>query len=294
MHGGHRVRAILVRARLPCRGGMVPEGERAARGALVAAVTRGDHPRARGRSAVLQTDVGSDPPVGGDRLAAPGCRTASAAASSARRDRRSATARRRLRARRGSGASGMAAGGTRAPVDRHPTRPDPHAIRIDARGTRPHRAGIAALSSAPRTTADRGARGAAAFTIDDVPAPLLTAFAAAFGAVIGSFLNVCIYRLPIGKSVMWAGAACPGCNRALSWYENIPIVSWIALRARCRSCGSAIGIRYPIIEALTAAMFGVAWWYYGPGVLLASRLVFWCARGVVFAVGVAHHKQQRR
>ena len=52
--------------------------------------------------------------------------------------------------------------------------------------------------------------------IDDVPAPLLTAFVVAFGAVIGSFLNVCIYRLPLGKSVMWPASACPGCNRVLS------------------------------------------------------------------------------
>jgi leader peptidase (prepilin peptidase)/N-methyltransferase len=125
--------------------------------------------------------------------------------------------------------------------------------------------------------------------IDDVPAPLLTAFAAAFGAVIGSFLNVCIYRLPLGKSVMWPASACPGCNRPLSWYENIPVVSWVVLRARCRTCGAAIGIRYPIIEALTAAMFGVAWWYYGPGVLLASRLIFGCALIVLFAIDLEHH-----
>jgi leader peptidase (prepilin peptidase)/N-methyltransferase len=125
--------------------------------------------------------------------------------------------------------------------------------------------------------------------IDDVPAPLLTAFAAAFGAVIGSFLNVCIYRLPLGKSVVSPPSACPGCHRVLSWYENIPIVSWVVLRARCRTCGAAIGIRYPIIEALTAAMFGVAWWYYGPGVLLASRLVFGCALIVLFAIDLEHH-----
>ena len=125
--------------------------------------------------------------------------------------------------------------------------------------------------------------------IEDVPAPLLTAFAAAFGAVIGSFLNVCIYRLPLGKSVVSPPSACPGCNRVLSWYDNIPIVSWVVLRARCRTCGAPIGVRYPIIEALTAVMFGVAWWYYGPGVLLASRLVFGCALIVLFAIDLEHH-----
>jgi leader peptidase (prepilin peptidase)/N-methyltransferase len=125
--------------------------------------------------------------------------------------------------------------------------------------------------------------------IDDVPAPMLTAFAVAFGALVGSFLNVCIYRLPLGKSVVWPASACPHCGRSLSWYENIPVVSWMLLRGRCRTCGAAIGVRYPVIEALTAAMFGLAWWYYGPGVLLASRLVFGCALIVLFAIDLEHH-----
>jgi leader peptidase (prepilin peptidase)/N-methyltransferase len=125
--------------------------------------------------------------------------------------------------------------------------------------------------------------------MDDVPAPMLTAFAAAFGALAGSFLNVCIYRLPLGKSVVWPASACPHCGRSLSWYENIPVVSWMLLRGRCRTCRAAIGVRYPVIEALTAAMFGVAWWYYGPGVLLASRLVLGCALIVLFAIDLEHH-----
>ena len=54
--------------------------------------------------------------------------------------------------------------------------------------------------------------------------------AAAFGAIVGSFLNVCIYRLPRGKSIVWPASSCPRCGRALSWYENIPVVSWVALR----------------------------------------------------------------
>jgi leader peptidase (prepilin peptidase)/N-methyltransferase len=125
--------------------------------------------------------------------------------------------------------------------------------------------------------------------IEGVPAPMLTAFAAAFGALFGSFLNVCIYRLPLDKSVVWPASGCPQCGRLLSWYENIPVVSWLVLRGRCRTCGMPIGIRYPIIEALTAAMFGLAWGYYGPGVLLASRLVFGCALIVLFAIDLEHH-----
>ena len=61
------------------------------------------------------------------------------------------------------------------------------------------------------------------------------------------------------------------------------------LRARCRTCAAPIGVRYPIVEALTAAMFGCAWWYYGPGALLASRLVFGCALIVLFAIDLEHH-----
>jgi leader peptidase (prepilin peptidase)/N-methyltransferase len=113
--------------------------------------------------------------------------------------------------------------------------------------------------------------------------------AGAFGAVIGSFLNVCIHRLPLGSSVVWPASACPHCRRELSWYENIPVVSFLALRARCRTCQAPISIRYPCVEALTSAMFVLAWWSYGPGPLLASRLVFGCALIVLFAVDLEHH-----
>jgi leader peptidase (prepilin peptidase)/N-methyltransferase len=122
-----------------------------------------------------------------------------------------------------------------------------------------------------------------------LPPMLTAAIAAAFGAIVGSFLNVCIYRLPLGKSIVWPSSACPHCQRELSWYENIPIVSWLVLRARCRTCGASIGIQYPLVEALTAAMFGAACWYYGPGPLLASRLVFGCALIVLFAIDLEHH-----
>ena len=97
-------------------------------------------------------------------------------------------------------------------------------------------------------------------------------FAAVFGALIGSFLNVCIYRLPRGTSIVWPASACPNCGRGLSWFENIPVVSFAFLRGRCRTCRSPISSRYPIVEALTAAMFASGWWYYGPGPLLVSRL----------------------
>jgi leader peptidase (prepilin peptidase)/N-methyltransferase len=125
--------------------------------------------------------------------------------------------------------------------------------------------------------------------IDDLPPAITIAFATAFGAIIGSFLNVCIYRLPLGKSLVWPSSACPGCGREIAWYENIPVLSWLALRGRCRTCKAWIGVQYPVVEALTAAMFALAWWAYGPTPLLASRVVFGCALIVLFAIDLEHH-----
>jgi leader peptidase (prepilin peptidase)/N-methyltransferase len=118
-------------------------------------------------------------------------------------------------------------------------------------------------------------------------APIL--LAAAFGAIFGSFLNVCIHRLPRETSIVWPASACPGCRRELSWYENIPVLSYAALGGRCRSCRMRISPRYPIVEALTAVMFAAAYWYYGPSLLLVSRLVFGCALLVLFAIDLEHH-----
>src|SRR5262245_9724298 len=125
--------------------------------------------------------------------------------------------------------------------------------------------------------------------IELLPPGVAVAFAAAFGAVAGSFLNVIIYRLPLGKSVVWPSSACPQCGRELSWYENVPVVSWLALRGRCRPCRAPISARYPLVEALTATMFAAAWWYYGPGPLLVSRLVFGCILIALFAIDLEHH-----
>ncbi len=112
--------------------------------------------------------------------------------------------------------------------------------------------------------------------------------AGAFGAIIGSFLNVCIHRLPLRVSIVWPASACPHCKHELDWFENLPIVSYLALRGRCRTCRKPISMRYPIIEAITSAMFVAAWWYYGPGVLFVSRLVLGCALIVLFEIDREH------
>jgi leader peptidase (prepilin peptidase)/N-methyltransferase len=113
--------------------------------------------------------------------------------------------------------------------------------------------------------------------------------AAAFGAIIGSFLNVCVHRVPREQSVAWPPSACPHCSHALAWYENVPVVSYLVLRARCRSCGAPISARYPAIEALTSIMFVVALWQYGPTLLLLQRLVLGCVLIVLFAIDLEHH-----
>ncbi len=87
--------------------------------------------------------------------------------------------------------------------------------------------------------------------------------AAIFGAITGSFLNVCIYRIPEGRSVVFPGSTC-ACGRAIPFYHNIPILSWLFLRGRASCCGAPFSIRYPAIELLTAILFFWVWSIYPP------------------------------
>jgi leader peptidase (prepilin peptidase)/N-methyltransferase len=77
-----------------------------------------------------------------------------------------------------------------------------------------------------------------------------------FGSCIGSFLNVCIYRVPNSKSIVYPPSACPGCNTPIRFYDNIPIISFLLLRGKCRSCQAVISIRYPLVE-LMAGLFAI-------------------------------------
>ena len=81
------------------------------------------------------------------------------------------------------------------------------------------------------------------------------ALAGVVGAVVGSFLNVVIHRLPRGESLVHPRSRCPGCGKQIASYDNVPIVSWLALRGRCRHCGEPISPRYPVVELLTALTF---------------------------------------
>jgi leader peptidase (prepilin peptidase) / N-methyltransferase len=93
---------------------------------------------------------------------------------------------------------------------------------------------------------------------------VLLVFSIVFGAVVGSFLNVCIYRLPWEKSLLWPGSHCPACARPVRAYDNIPILSWFILRGRCRHCGEQFSARYMLVELMTAALFGTLFWLMAP------------------------------
>lgn len=97
------------------------------------------------------------------------------------------------------------------------------------------------------------------------------ALAGIFGAMTGSFLNVCIYRIPAGRSIVFPGSTC-ACGRPIPFYHNIPILSWLILRGRASCCATPFSVRYPAIELLTALLFFGAWSIYPPVVALAGML----------------------
>jgi prepilin signal peptidase PulO-like enzyme (type II secretory pathway) len=99
--------------------------------------------------------------------------------------------------------------------------------------------------------------------LDDLSTPLRVLYAvwfAAVGGAIGSFLNVVVYRVPAGLGLVYPASHCPACKRPIRWHDNVPVLGWIGLRGRCRDCGARISARYPLVEALTAAMFLVLGW----------------------------------
>jgi leader peptidase (prepilin peptidase) / N-methyltransferase len=93
-----------------------------------------------------------------------------------------------------------------------------------------------------------------------LPFAFFVAAAAVLGAIIGSFLNVVIHRVPREESIAFPASRCPSCGTAIRPYDNIPVVSWAVLRGRCRSCRAPISARYPAVELLTAALFALTFW----------------------------------
>ncbi len=107
----------------------------------------------------------------------------------------------------------------------------------------------------------------------------------AIGAVVGSFLNVCIYRIPWQKSVIWPASHCMRCLSAIAPQDNIPIVSWITLRGECRACGQPISPRYPLIETLVGLLYAAV---YVSNVVYGTEIP-WGTLPTVIPVGLAYH-----
>ncbi len=104
--------------------------------------------------------------------------------------------------------------------------------------------------------------------------PFAAAWAICLGAVVGSFLNVVVARVPRGESVVSPRSRCPRCSAAIAWYDNVPVLSWMLLRARCRACGAPISWRYPLVEALAGAAGYLAFSRHELGGAFAAELTF--------------------
>jgi len=120
------------------------------------------------------------------------------------------------------------------------------------------------------------------------PEPVASIFVLAVGLVLGSFLNVCIYRLPVGESVVTPRSRCPGCGKLIVWYENIPILSWLVLRGRCSSCSARISWRYPLVEAMSGAVVFALWRMLGAQAAFPIAVAFILALLVLFFTDLDH------
>lgn len=117
---------------------------------------------------------------------------------------------------------------------------------------------------------------------------LFLLFSFVLGAVVGSFLNVCIYRIPAGKSIVSPPSSCPVCGHRIRWFENIPIVGFLGLRGRCASCRTKIPVRYPAVEILTGILFALAFYHFGFSTVSVVYFVFVAALVVITFIDLDH------
>ncbi|MEY4704451.1 MAG: Type 4 prepilin-like protein leader peptide-processing enzyme [Nitrospirota bacterium] len=108
------------------------------------------------------------------------------------------------------------------------------------------------------------------------------------GALIGSFLNVCIFRLPRGESIVWPGSHCPLCTHPIEFYDNIPLLSYLWLGGRCRACRAPISIRYPLVEAANALGYLIIVWSFGPSWTAIFYAMLFSALVVVTGTDLTH------
>ena len=118
---------------------------------------------------------------------------------------------------------------------------------------------------------------------------LMLGFALVFGAAVGSFLNVVILRLPREDvSIVYPASHCPLCQHPLSWWENIPMLSYLLLRGRCRNCRASISWMYPLVELAMAVFSAGLFWQYGPSIEFGRLFVFFAALLVIIFIDIHH------
>ena len=108
------------------------------------------------------------------------------------------------------------------------------------------------------------------------------------GLIVGSFLNVVIYRLPLGQSLATPPSRCRNCGYTLRWFDNIPVFSWLFLGGRCRQCGAGVSMQYPAVEVITSVLFMLVILLTPPGPLIASRLLLVCILIALFGIDLEH------
>ncbi|GAA5144208.1 A24 family peptidase [Nocardioides marinquilinus] len=123
-----------------------------------------------------------------------------------------------------------------------------------------------------------------------VPGWLVVALVAVLGLLVGSFLNVVVHRVPAGLSVVSPPSACPGCGHQVRARDNVPVLSWLLLRGRCRDCAAPISARYPLVEAGTGVAFGLTAWRVDDPVVLAAALVVVGAGIALALIDVDHQR----
>ncbi|MDQ3070499.1 MAG: A24 family peptidase [Acidobacteriota bacterium] len=121
-----------------------------------------------------------------------------------------------------------------------------------------------------------------------LPPWIVWTLAALLGLVIGSFFNVCIHRLPRKQSLSSPPSRCGACAAPVAWRDNVPVLSYLLLGGRCRTCRAGIGVVYPLVELATMVLFLVHLYVFGPTLLGAARLVFACAMLVLFFIDLEH------
>jgi len=116
----------------------------------------------------------------------------------------------------------------------------------------------------------------------------LSAISFIFGALVGSFLNVCIYRMPRGESVVFPPSHCQNCNYNIRWYDNIPLISYLVLMGKCRGCGTRISLQYPLVELINGLLTLALFLRFGPTPAFLALFLFCSALVVITFIDIEH------